>query len=83
MRFTLKGSGDVLSGKEEKVKTSSTLLENGKVAIVVVMDDIGNLGSEFDPEIVTTSSTEDSPCNLLRSLLSDDHKLVKIVMYLH
>lgn len=83
MRFTLKGSGDVLSGKEEKVKTSSTLLENGKVAIVVVMDDTGNLGSEFDPEIVTTSSTEDSPCNLLRSLLSDDHKLVKIVMYLH
>lgn len=63
-------------GKEQKVKTSSKLLEDGKVAIVVVMDDTGNLGSEYDPEIVTTSSTEDSPCMLLQSLLSDDHKLV-------
>ncbi|KAK1378499.1 Translation protein, beta-barrel domain containing protein [Heracleum sosnowskyi] len=77
MRFTLEGSGEVFTGKEEKVKTSSKLLENGKVAIVVVMDDTGSLGSEFDPEIVATSSTEDSPCLVLQSLLSDDHKLIK------
>lgn len=82
MRITLKGSGEVFIGKEEMVKTSSKLLDVGKVAIVVVMDATGNLGSEFDPEIVETSSTEDSPCMLLKSLLSDDHRLVKCLLYL-
>ena len=72
----------MLITSEESIKTSSKLLENGKVAMIVVMDDTGNLASEFDHEIVETSSTEDSPCMLLQSLLSNDHRLVKIVQYL-
>uniref|UniRef100_A0A175YM02 RimM N-terminal domain-containing protein n=1 Tax=Daucus carota subsp. sativus TaxID=79200 RepID=A0A175YM02_DAUCS len=67
----------MLITSEESIKTSSKLLENGKVAMIVVMDDTGNLASEFDHEIVETSSTEDSPCMLLQSLLSNDHRLIK------
>ncbi|KAL1805730.1 hypothetical protein ACET3Z_028798 [Daucus carota] len=67
----------MLITSEESIKTSSKLLENGKVAMIVIMDDTGNLASEFDHEIVETSSTEDSPCMLLQSLLSNDHRLIK------
>uniref|UniRef100_A0A5B6YUJ3 Uncharacterized protein n=1 Tax=Davidia involucrata TaxID=16924 RepID=A0A5B6YUJ3_DAVIN len=72
------GSGEKLNANLRLQEKGQLLTSEGKVAIVLVVDDSKRQGSGSDPILVDSERTEDSPCLLLQTLLSDDQRLVKV-----
>lgn len=74
------GSGEKLKASSKLLEKSCLLTSKGKVAIVIVMDGSRKMGSVAEPNLVDSEKTQNSPCMLLQSLLSDDHRFVKVVV---
>ncbi|KAA8519569.1 hypothetical protein F0562_013807 [Nyssa sinensis] len=72
------GSGEKLNANLGLQEKGQLLTSEGKVAIVLVVDDSQRQESGSDPNLVDSGRTEDSLCLLQQMLLSDDQRFIKV-----
>ena len=62
-------------------KKGLQLASEGKVAIVLVMNDSSTEGAAGDVDLVNSESTESLPFSLLQTLLLDDQRFTKVITF--